>query len=139
MPEFIESIPSKEQFKADIFPIYPDGDQVNAYNELARILAIPDKKDDKGRPLTWSYILMKFKKQHDQWQFTYGQKDQKYLKDKDREKRQDIYDFLNKELWTREYEVHKGSMERNKYLFGSLPINNLVAQLQNFRNGQKKS
>jgi len=139
VPDFIEAIPTKEQFKADVFPIFPDGDLNSAYNELVRLLEIPDKKDDKGRPLVWSYILMKFKKHHDQWNFLYGQRDQKYLKDRDRDKRQDIYDFLNKELWVREYEVHKGSAERNNYLFGKLPLNNLMAQLQNFRDGQKKA
>ena len=85
MPDFVESIPTKQQFKADIFPVFPDGDTDNAYNELCRVLGA-GKLDDKNRPLTWSYILMKFKKHHDQWNYLYGQKDQKYLKDKDREK-----------------------------------------------------
>ena len=139
MPDFIESIPDILQFRKDILPIYPEGDLESAHNLLTELLENGYEKTVDGQSLTWTYILTKFKQLHEQWYFNFGTKDTKYLKDKDREKRLDIYDFITRKYWNREFPIKRGNAERDKYLFGSLPIDNLKVQLQNFRDGQKKA
>ena len=131
----IESTPTEAQFRNDLLPIYPDGDLVAGYNDLKTALE-SYKTTPTGESLTWSYILKKFKDLHDWWQYNYGPKDQKYLKDRDREKRVDICEFIRKEMYNQEFTIRKGSPERDRYLFGEIPIENLKAQLDNFR-GEK--
>ena len=139
MPDFIEGIPSEDQFRRDLLQIYPEGDLTAAHNALTELLENGYEQTSDHKPLTWSHILMKFKQLHEQWQFNFGTKDTKYLKDRDREKRLDIYDFIQRKYWNREFPIKKGSLERDKYLFGNIDIHNLKAQLQNFRDGQKKA
>lgn len=139
MPEFIESEPTIQQFKNDVVPVFADGNLDQAYDSLISMLR-SGKTDSKGNPLTWSYILKKYQAHIEWWNFSFKKTEiAGYLKESNRAKRLEIEEFIVREFYNREWRIAKGSMERDKYLFGDIPIDNLKAQLQNFRDGQKKA
>jgi len=139
MTEFIEAIPSQDQFRRDLLPIFPDGDLDVAYNLLVAILGENKTSTNTHEPVTWPFILKSFEEHHNQWRYLYGkQADAGYLSNKNLEKRKNIQEFLEKESWNRDYPIQKGTIARNDYLFGKLPIENLMKQLSDFKDGYKE-
>jgi hypothetical protein len=138
MTEFIEGTPPFQQFKNDVIPIFSDGNLQQAYDQLITLLEC-GKRDSNGNVVTWGHILKKYTDHINWWNYSFKKTEAAgYLKESNRAKRLEIEEFISREMYNREWRVSKGNLERDTYLFGSLPIDNLKAQLQNFRDGQKK-
>jgi hypothetical protein len=142
MTEFIEDLPSLSQFKRDVGTVNSDGDMDKAYNAMK--IALNGEKnvivDNKEVPLTWSFILLRFTEHTSWWKYYYGkQQEGGWIKSANQEKRKTIEQFIEKELWSQMWVVQKGTETRNEYLFGKLPLNNLMTQLRAFRQEYQKN
>ena len=133
MTGFIEGVPSFQKFRHDVLPIHSDGDLEQAYNAL--LIALHSGKTSiHGDTLTWSYILKQFDAHIKWWNKQFKKSEASgYPKETHRAKRLDIQTFIEKEAWNKDYVFHEGSLERDQYLFGSLPADNLKEQLHAFK------
>ena len=137
--EYIEEIPTYQAFRNDILPIFSDGDLEQAHNALVIALGEDKIAKNTGKPLTWAYILEQFTAHIRQWDYYFKKSEASgYLSGKDRAKRLEIQTFIEKEAWNKDYVLHKSGHERDNYLFGKLPINNIKAQLEKFREAYNK-
>ncbi len=133
MDNYIEEIPDFQSFRRDILPIFSDGELEQAHNALTIALNSGDKTVN-GEPLTWEYIKKQFEAHHSWWNYQFKKTEAAgYLKETHRVKRLDIEQFIEKKAYNKDWLVHKGSSERDNYLFGKRPIHNLKAQLDAFR------
>jgi len=132
--DYIESTVTFQQFRGDLLPIFSDGDLQAAYNDLLYVLSSNMRFEITGEPVTWQLILNQYSAHIAQWNFYFKKSEASgYHQGKDRAKRLEIQQFIEKRAWNKDYIIHKGSSERDEYLFGKLPVDNLKYQLNAFR------
>jgi hypothetical protein len=130
--EIIEpEIPSFEVFSNEIKKIFPEGDLALTYQ---RFLWYLEYQDIGGKPLTWEFLIDKFKQHIDEWNMMYGPKlGTQYFPTKAYALRKNFYDFLGDKFYEREFVTSVGHGERNKYLFGDFTFDYLQTQLEEFK------
>ena len=123
--------PGYETFKEDIMAIFPDGDLKKGYERMCNHISL--FKNENGLPLDYPFILDKFKACHAQWKFRYGAGEAKgFLSREAALDRYTFDDFIDKEIYQREFVIDTGSSDRSKYLFGGFSISYLKHQLDLF-------
>ena len=115
----INKLPNFEEFKRDVTNIFPDGNIVDAYDELKRTLRNKTYKDgtESGEELTYSFLIEKWNKLIQLWLRKHGGKEDKYISKAILESKVNFQTFLEDDLFNNEYSLDKGTHERDKYLF----------------------
>ena len=125
-------VPNYEVYKRDVASIFPDGDLRSGYDRMINHISL--LKADDGSPLTYDYLLSKFKACHAQWKFRYASKEAKgYLSKEAAAERYTFDEFIDKEIYNREFVVNTGSDERSRYIFGNFSFKYLREQLIIFK------
>ena len=131
--ELIEpGIPLFDVFCEKIKKIFPEGDLPLSYKRLLWYLENIEYPD--GQPLTWKFLIDKFKQHVDEWNLMYVPKlGTQYFPTKAYALRKSFYDFLGDRFYEREFATSIGHNERNKYLFGDFTIEYLSMELEKFK------
>lgn len=128
-----DSTPTLEQFKEDIRDIYSHGDLKEGYENLIFVTEELELKHN-NQPVTYELILIKFRQHINWWNYMYKKKERSGMLRKEAEEaRMDIARFITERGWEKEWDIKSGTMIREMYLFGTLPIKELVRQLRNFK------
>ncbi len=123
-------IPPFDEFKERLAEIYAEGDLQQSYN---RLLWYFEHITFEDKPLTWDFLLMKFKQHIDEWNLLYGPKmGTKYFPTKAYALRKNFYEFLGDNWYEREFVTSVSHTERNRYLFGDFTVGYLKKQLLGF-------
>ena len=126
------NVPSFDEFKARLVKIHAEGDLKLSYQRMLWYFENV-KIDDK--PLTWEFLLGKFKQHIDQWNLLYGNRiGTNYFPTSSLALRKNFYDFLGAKFYEREFITMAGQSERNNYLFGDFTVDYLKNQLKEFKN-----
>lgn len=134
----IKNMPTFKDFCDDVKEIYAEGDLARAYDTLEWHIANMDEAANDivygGKPLTWPFIKDKFSNHITQWNLMYGKKvGTNWFSDKMAKERKNIHEFLNETWYAREFATNRGSPERDRYIFGGVPIKELRNQLNEFK------
>ena len=130
--EIVEpEVPSFDEFNERLSEIYAEGDLKLSYNRMLWYFKHIQFND---KPITWEFLLMKFKQHIDEWNLMYGPKlGTQYFPTKAYALRKSFYDFLGDRFYEREFVTSIGHNERNKYLFGDFTIGYLSMELEEFK------
>ncbi len=130
----MSEIPSFDDFKRDIITIYGNGDMEATYTRLVYYLEfLSDNYPTIGK-LTYEFMIEKYRQFINQWNYLYKRKEQKgYLSKEAEVARKNFFDFIGGELFKEEYIIQKGSLTRDRYLFGNIAIEELERQLKVFK------
>lgn len=120
-----------DQFREKLSDIYGDGDIPQSYNRMLWYISNMTIGDER---LTSQFLLDKFKEHIDEWNLLYSAKlGSQYFPSKALALRKNFYDFLGDKWYEREFSSKKGSNNRNLYLFGTNPKNELKKQFKEFK------
>lgn len=134
----LSQIPDYDSFRQQAMAIFPDGDLKKGYERMCNHISL--FKDEKGEPLTYDFILEKFKACHEQWKFRYASKEAKgYLSAQADTQRYCFDAFIDQKIYNQEFVIAVGNSERKRYLFGDFCPEYLQQQLtiflKSFQNG----
>lgn len=125
-------VPGYEVYKRDVTAIFADGDLRSGYDRMINHISL--MKSDDGSPLTYDYLMGKFKACHAQWKVRYAAKEVKgYLSKEAASERYTFDDFIDKEIYNREFVLSTGGDERSRYIFGNFSFRYLKSQLDLFK------
>ena len=130
----MDDTPSKEEFLSGIFAINPDGDIDATYARLIyKIEYVFLKNGDK---ITYDFLKQKYHSFIKKWNYLYASKEKAGYLPKDAPKR-DLSTFLGDEMYEQIFEIPKSNVEREQYLFGTEPRNNMYEAVRKFREKYK--
>lgn len=125
-------IPDFEEFQKEIVKIYSIGDMQKGYKDM--LFHINNHKDSSGNRLTWEFIRSQYELHISWWDYMYKKKENsRFLKADAEAKRYEISPFIVERMYNRVWVITRGTKERNDYIFGKLPIEELMRQLKEFK------
>lgn len=120
-----------ERFTKELFVLNPP-DSEHSFNatlsNLERVLKRKELSIITGYIVTFDDILETYTKYFNWWKKKYGSRDPRFVGKAD--KQQEIYVFLDKKGWNKNYEHLK--TERDFYLFGNMSEKKLRKSLKEF-------
>jgi hypothetical protein len=128
----MNDIPSFEDFKIRLLNSNSDGDLNLTYNRLSHY--INNISDSQGNPLTYEFIMSKFEAFMNKWKYYYQKQiDQGFTSKDAMHTKKSLYEFLGETMYEQEFIIQKGSIERDRYLFGPFSVVYLKHQLKIFK------
>lgn len=125
-------IPDYEEFKTEISKIYSIGDMQKGYRDM--LFHVNNFKDPQGNPVTWELIRSQYELHISWWDYMYKKKENsRFLKADAESKRFEISPFIVEKMYNRVWIIARGTKERNDYVFGKLPLEELMKQLKEFK------
>ncbi len=135
-------IPTQKQIEDALQTIYVDGRMsLKAVHSTVKFF-IEHRRMEDGSDITWKTLIDSYKAHIDVWNYKHKKaEDDGYLKAIYREERKNLNQFINGELYNRQWIVVKGNQDRDNYLFPNLPLNETTRQRKIFeeKTNQKKS
>jgi len=124
-------IPTEKQIENELKTIYLDGSMKITYETIKfhiEHVRMHDKTD-----VTWDIILSSYKDHIDQWNYKWKKKeDAGFLPKQANEERKNLNEFVNEELYNRQWIIVRGDQSRNNYLFPNIPLDEITKQRKAF-------
>ena len=95
------------------------GDPIRQYSRLCHYIDNERIEVKKGvfEPLTYDFLMSKYKDHIKWWNITYGDRPKRYLSKEDIASKLNFYDFLGERKFTEEISLGQGEQKRDEYLF----------------------
>lgn len=124
---------NRQNFIDDLFAINPEGDIDGTLQRLT--FQIENVRLTNGDPVTYDLVKQKYHDYIRQWTYKYGRKEKEgFLSSKDPDsKKRTLYEFLGDKMYEKIFEIPKGNLEREDYLFGKGNRNDMYDMADAFK------